>query len=152
MLTVTVAYLRESFPALREVGLLATSGTIASGVYQKALEAHGLRQIVPGPALQARVMNAIYGPRGVKAGYTTGECVDEITQVVDDLIERGVEVIILGCTELPLLLQRGEMRGSGGRSATLADPTDILARRCVAYARGEMPEQNAVKPAPATSL
>jgi aspartate racemase len=152
MLTVTVAYLRESFPALREVGLLATSGTIASGVYQKALEAHGLAQIVPGPALQARVMNAIYGALGVKAGYTAGECVDEITQVVDDLIDRGVEVIILGCTELPLLLQQGEIRGSGGRIAWLADPTDILARRCVAYARGEMNGPNTEEPHAAPSL
>jgi aspartate racemase len=151
MLSVTVAYLRESFPALREVGLLATSGTIASGVYQKALEAHGLTQVVPGPALQARVMNAIYGPRGVKAGYTAGECVDEITQAVDDLIARGIEVIILGCTELPLLLQQGEIRGSGGRIAMLADPTDILARRCVAYARGDM-QAKVVELDPAASV
>jgi aspartate racemase len=98
MLTVTVDYLRTTFPALREVGLLATSGTIASGVYQHALEAAGLVQVVPGPALQARVMYAIYGPRGVKAGYTSGECMEDIAAAVDALIERGVEVIILGCT------------------------------------------------------
>jgi aspartate racemase len=39
MLTVTVGYLRAPFPELRQVGLLATTGTITSGVYQKALEA-----------------------------------------------------------------------------------------------------------------
>ena len=138
MLTVTVDYLRTTFPALREVGVLATSGTIASGVYQRALEAAGLEQVVPGPALQARVMNAIYGPRGVKAGYTSGECMEDIVAAVDALIERGVEVIILGCTELPLLLPQGERRGASGDVAWLADPTDILAKRCVAYARGEL--------------
>ncbi|MEA3118872.1 MAG: aspartate racemase [Paraburkholderia sp.] len=138
MLTVTVDHLRSTFPALREVGLLATSGTIASGVYQRALEAAGLEQVVPSPALQARVMNAIYGPRGVKAGYTSGECMEDIVAAVDALIERGVEVIILGCTELPLLLPQGERRGASGEVAWLADPTDILAKRCVAYARGEL--------------
>jgi aspartate racemase len=136
MLTVTVEYLRSSFPALREVGLLATSGTIASGVYQKAFEACGLTQVVPGPALQARVMNAIYGPRGVKAGLTEGECVDDVRAAVDALIDRGVEVIVLGCTELPLLLAQGEHVSESGRTAWLADPTDILAKCCVAYARG----------------
>ncbi len=137
MLTVTVDYLRSTFPALREVGLLATSGTIASGVYEKALEAQGLTQVVPDPALQARVMNAIYGPHGVKAGFTSGECMDDIRAAVDALVEGGVEVIVLGCTELPLLLPEGEFQTGGGRTIWLADPTGILARRCVAYARGE---------------
>ena len=35
MLTVTVAHLRDTYPALREVGVLATSGTIESGVYER---------------------------------------------------------------------------------------------------------------------
>jgi aspartate racemase len=138
MLTVTVEYLRATFPELREVGLLATTGTITSGVYQKALEAQGLRQIVPSNGSQVRVMNAIYGPSGVKAGYTTGECMDDITAAADELIERGVEVILLGCTELPLLLPKGEIGSASGRVAKLVDPTDILAKRCVAYARAEV--------------
>ncbi|MEA3122958.1 MAG: aspartate racemase, partial [Paraburkholderia sp.] len=137
MLTVTAAYLRGTFPELRQVGLLATTGTIMSGVYQKALEAYGMTQVVPSNASQARVMNAIYGPQGVKAGCTVGECIDDITAAADDLMEQGVEVIILGCTELPLLLPKSEIGAASGRVATLVDPTDILAKRCIAYARGE---------------
>ncbi len=137
MLTVTAEYLRATFPELRRVGLLATTGTITSGVYQKAIEAYGMTQVVPSHASQARVMNAIYGPGGVKAGFTTGECVDDITAAADDLIEQGVEAIILGCTELPLLLTKGEISTVSGRVAKLVDPTDILAKCCVAYARGE---------------
>jgi aspartate racemase len=83
-------------------------------------------------------MNAIFGPGGVKAGCTTGECIDDVTAAADDLIEQGVEVIILGCTELPLLLPKGEISSASGRVAKLVDPTDILAKRCVAYARGEL--------------
>jgi aspartate racemase len=137
MLTETAGYLRKRFPALREVGLLATSGTIASGVYERALNDSGFAQVTPEPALQARVMNAIYGPRGVKAGMTSGECMDDIVAACDALIDRGCEVIILGCTELPLLLPQGERVSASGRTAWLTDPTDILAKRCVAYARGE---------------
>ncbi|GLU33330.1 amino acid racemase [Trinickia caryophylli] len=138
MLTVTAEHLRATFPALREVGLLATSGTLASGVYERALAAVGLEQVTPEPALQARVMNAIYGPRGVKAGYTSGDCVEEIVAVCEALMARGCKVVLLGCTELPLLLPQGERRDERGRTACLVDPTDVLARRCIAYARGEL--------------
>ncbi|GAB3627604.1 hypothetical protein GCM10027419_24550 [Pandoraea terrae] len=134
MLTVTVRYLRESFPSLRSVGLLATSGTVESGVYEKELAAQGLRQVVPGPALQARVMDAIYGKEGVKAGFTTGQCQTDIAAAIEGLISQGVEVIILGCTELPLLLPEQRFSGKNGTSVRLIDPTDVLARQCVAYA------------------
>ncbi|VWD36536.1 aspartate racemase [Burkholderia lata] len=134
MLTVTVAHLRDTYPALHEVGVLATSGTIESGVYRKALESQGLRQVAPSPALQARVMEAIYGPRGVKAGFTTGQCEDDIGAAIEALIAAGVSVIVLGCTELPILLPGGEYVTRNGCRATLVDPTDVLARNCVAHA------------------
>lgn len=134
MLTVTVSYLRETFPALRSVGVLATTGTVESGVYEKALASQGLQQIVPGPALQARVMDAIYGKEGVKAGFTTGQCQSDIAAAIDGLVSQGVEVIILGCTELPLLLPQTDFVAANGTSIRLVDPTDVLARRCVAYA------------------
>ena len=134
MLTETVRYVREHYPAQRKIGVLATSGTMASGVYEKALEAQGLQQIAPEPALQSRVMQAIYGKQGVKAGFTAGACQDDIAAAVEGLIDEGVEVIVLGCTELPLLLPHAEFVGSGGARVTLIDPTDVLARRCIAYA------------------
>ncbi|KAE8760265.1 amino acid racemase [Paraburkholderia madseniana] len=134
MLTVTVRHLRETFPLLRSVGVLATSGTIASGVYEKALESQGLRQIVPAAELQARVMDAIYGKEGVKAGFTTGQCLDDIAAAIDGLIAEGVEVIVLGCTELPLLLPQTSFVGTTGARVSLVDPTDVLAQQCVALA------------------
>jgi aspartate racemase len=134
MLTVTVSHVREAFPALRKVGLLATTGTIASGVYRKELEEHGLEEVVPHPDLQARVMEAIYGPRGVKAGFTSGQCLDDIGAAIDDLVAQGVEIVILGCTELPLLFPRSELISGSGQRVTLVDPTEILAKRCVSQA------------------
>lgn len=136
MLTLTVRYLRESFPGLRDVGVLATSGTIGSGVYQEALESQGLHQIAPGAALQARVMDAIYGKNGVKAGFTTGQCQQDIIAAVEGLIADGVDVVILGCTELPILLPAGEFVDRNGGRVQLVDPTEVLARQCIAYAKG----------------
>lgn len=135
MMTATVNALRSEFPGVCSVGLLATTGTIASGLYQKALEARGLSQIVPGSSMQARVMNAIYGTTGVKAGYTSGPCKDDILAAVDQLVELGAEVIVLGCTELPLLLPGQQVRSSTDVTVPLLDPTEVLAKRCIAYAR-----------------
>jgi aspartate racemase len=41
---------------------------------------------------------------------------------------------VLGCTELPLLLPQSEFAGRNGARARLIDPTDVLARQCIAYA------------------
>ncbi|RKE36820.1 aspartate racemase [Paraburkholderia sp. BL23I1N1] len=137
MLTCTADYLREAFPSLREVGVLATSGTLASRVYEKVLDACGFVQFAPAAAAQARLMNAIYGPAGAKAGYTSGECCDDLAAAVDDLVAQGVRVIVLGCTELPLLLRASTLARPGGPTVRLVDPTEVLAKRCVAYALGE---------------
>lgn len=148
MLTCTADYLREAFPGVREVGVLATSGTLASRVYETALAARGFVQIVPAEAAQARLMNAIYGPCGAKAGYLSGECDDDVAAAVDDLVAQGVQVIVLGCTELPLLLRGSTLARPGRPVVRLVDPTDVLAKRCVAYALGETPAtQAAVAPA-----
>lgn len=134
MLTVTARHLRDAYPGLHEIGLLATSGTIESGVYRDALAAHGLREVVPPAHLQARVMEAIYGECGVKAGYTAGRCREDIDAAIEGLIEAGVEVIVLGCTELPLLLPGGIYTSRTGVSVALIDPTEVLALECVGYA------------------
>jgi aspartate racemase len=134
MLTCTADHLRKAFPTLRDVGVLATSGTLASGVYRTALEARGFAQIGPRPDGQARLMNAIYGPRGAKAGFTRGECVDDLAAAVDDLVSQGARVIVLGCTELPLLLRDTALLHRHGAALHWIDPGDVLAKRCVAYA------------------
>ncbi|MCC8391018.1 aspartate/glutamate racemase family protein [Paraburkholderia sp. MMS20-SJTR3] len=141
MLDCTADYLRDTLPELREVGVLATSGTLASRVYEHALDARGFVQVAPSAAAQARLMNAIYGPRGAKAGYTSGECCDDLAAALDDLLGQGVQVILLACTELPLLLREPVIPCPGGRVVRLVDPTEVLARRCVAYALGDRAAQ-----------
>jgi aspartate racemase len=135
MLQVTVSHVRRVFPGVQQVGLLATTGTLSSGIYHGALQTQGLREVVPPPEQQARMMDAIYGPRGIKAGFTSGQCVDDIREVIDELVSRGLEVVILGCTELPLLFNQGELTSRSGQRVNLVDPTQILAAYCVARAQ-----------------
>ncbi len=130
MLSEVVQHVRSQLPAVRRVGLLATSGTVASGVYREVAEAAGLQLLVPEEEVQDLVMQAIYGERGVKAGFTSGLCSDHLATAIDHLAEQGAEAVILGCTELPLI----SIKLATGPSIALLDPTEILAARCVALA------------------
>ena len=109
----------------------ATSGTIGSRVYHDAIADAGFELIVPDEENQKRVMNAIYGPRGVKAGFTEGECVEDLLLALTSLVGRGADAIVLGCTELPLLLKQNEKFPVAGKTVVVLDPTEILARACV---------------------
>ena len=77
-------------------------------------------------------MRAIYGEKGVKAGFTAGECYDDLVSALRYLVDRGAQAVVLGCTELPLLLAQSPCFLIAGRQVVLVDPTDILARKCVA--------------------
>lgn len=138
MLNETAASIRRNHGDCSKVGLLATSGTIASRVYHEAIGAAGFELLVPDDENQQRVMNAIYGPRGVKAGFTEGECVEDLMQALMSLVLHGAEVIILGCTELPLLLAQNDAFPVAGKTVAVVDPTEILARKCVALGRPGM--------------
>lgn len=121
----TVAEVADRVPGA-VVGVLATSGTLASKVYQHAAEAHGLQTIEPTHDDQAIVMSVIYD--GVKAGGHVD--LPALRGVVDRLVARGAQVVVLGCTELSVVAEDADL---------LADPLyvdslDVLARRTIVRA------------------
>ncbi|MFS2160461.1 amino acid racemase [Pseudomonas sp. Pseusp122] len=136
MLSETVEWIAEHYGSGRTIGLLATSGTVQSQVYHEVARHAGLQIITPGLDYQAMVMQAIYGERGIKAGYTDGLCREQLLLAAEHLCELGANVLILGCTELPLVLQHSAGFRLNGHVVPLVDPTTILALRCVALARG----------------
>jgi len=131
MLFETANYIQNLTPKPKNVGVLATSGTIQSHLYQDALMASGLNPIVPCISDQTKVMEAIYGPLGVKAGYTEGECTKLLQQAIEALRRDGADVVILGCTELPLI----SLPIGFQNPERLIDPTLVLATSCIAISR-----------------
>ncbi len=136
MLSETIAFIKRTYGAGRQVGLLATSGTLQSQVYHHAAAQAGLNLLVPDEAAQALVMRAIYGEQGVKAGQTQGQCLDDLLGAAANLVAQGASVLILGCTELPLILPPAEDFPVGAARVALVDPTTVLAQRCVQLALG----------------
>ena len=110
-------------------GILATKGTIASGIYRKALEELGVEAIDPGEAGQDTLMKLIY--EKVKAGNMDFSDV-AIPELLAEMKEKGAEVLLLACTELPIAF---ELIDAG--MPTL-DPTLILAESAVLAAGAKL--------------
>lgn len=115
----TVAHLKEN--GIQKVGIMATDGTIRSGIFHRELEQQGLLPIAPSVSAQADVMHLIFN--NVKAGKPAE--MDRFAAAAEDLRSQGAQVIILGCTELSLI-KRDEKIGAG-----FIDAMEVLARQSV---------------------
>jgi len=102
-------HVRAAIPGGRRIGLIATAGTVSTGIVRDAFAGAGIEVIVPGEDEQERVMEAIYGKRGIKAGFTTGQARRLILDVARGLVRRGAEAIMAGCTEVPLVLRQEDL-------------------------------------------
>ncbi len=120
----TGQYLEEKMPGLKKIGLLATSGTVHTRIFQDHLEDRGKEIMVPDKKNQQRFMDAIYGQQGVKAGFTQ-QPKELILEVVSHLIEKGSQAVIAGCTEVPLALKPEDI------PLPLINPLKILAHKAI---------------------
>ena len=119
MMNETAHYLKQQ--GVIKVGLLASDGTIESGLYHKALENLGIGVIVPSPHRQKGVMDAIYG---VKSGEF--KAARELALVAArETIEMGADAVVAGCTEIPLIVHDGDL------SRPVVDATLVLAQAAV---------------------
>ena len=91
---------------IKRVGLLATTGTIKSQLFNQYLK--DIEVIVPSESVQTNyVMNAIYHPKtGIKSGHVEGYPVTQLIHAGQSLIENGAEVLIGGCTEISMVLKK----------------------------------------------
>lgn len=102
-------------------GILATDGTLASGLFQNCLAKHGIGSVIPSEEDQKAVMHLIYG--NVKAGKPVDFPLFEA--VAGRLFDRGAQVILLACTELSLIKRDYVLRQG------FLDVLEVLARKAV---------------------
>ena len=130
MVQETVAYIRETCPEVQRVGILGTQGTYQTGLYDRALKAAGLKAIVPHPDIRENeIHNALYSPVfGIKAcsDPVSEEASSRVSSAIGHLHTLGAELIILGCTELPLAVKEDEIDG-----LPILDPARIIAEKLI---------------------
>lgn len=116
----------------RKLGLTGTRWLVDSDVYPAKLAAHGIAWLRPGPAQRERVSRIIMDE--LVYGVQKPSSVADVVAVIEDLAHRGCDAVVLGCTELPLVID-----DANSRLPTL-DSTRLLARAALRHAAlGERP-------------
>ena len=111
---------------LRKVGLLGTRFTMEQGFYQEALAHQGLDVLVPEAEDRSYVNHVIY--EELVAGQIRDESRARFLDIIQELVDRGAEGAILGCTEIPLLVSEADA------GIPLFDTTSIHAEAALTYA------------------
>jgi aspartate racemase len=100
----TAAAIRAA--GLTRVGLLGTRFTMEQDFYPARLRRHGIETLIPDAAARDEVHRIIYSE--LCLGQVTATSRQRYRGIMAELVERGAEGIILGCTEIMLLVQPGD--------------------------------------------
>ena len=119
----------SSAPEVRRVGLMATEGTVASGVFETYFERRSVSLVVPEARDQQLLNELIY--EKVKANRPYDPL--ELLNVARRLRGRRCDAVVVGCTELSVVFRD---LAPTERPSWLHDSLDVLAARCVEVARG----------------
>jgi aspartate racemase len=111
---------------MKTVGLLGTKFAMEKGFYQDALARKGITILVPDKEDREYVNTVIYDE--LVAGQIRDESRSRFVAIINELAERGAEGVILGCTEIPLLV------GEEDAGMPLFDTTVIHAEAALNYA------------------
>jgi aspartate racemase len=123
MITETADAVQREHSKAKTIGLLATSGTVRSKLYENEFTRRGLNVLLPRETTQqCCVMDAVYS---IKSGGSKKTQADLLAKAANELIGRGAQVLVLGCTEIPLAFDVKRSR------VPVVNATQVLARAAI---------------------
>lgn len=122
MIDETVNQVCNIITNVNKVGLLASLGTLKVKLYHNAFEIKGVNVIIPEEDDQNNIIRII---DKVKVGANTVEDKNEMKEIAFKLVSKGVEGIVLGCTEIPIVIGKNDI------GVPIFDATKILATSAV---------------------
>ncbi len=111
---------------LRKVGLLGTLFTMEDGFYSEQFIKHGIETVIPKREEREFIHNVIFNE--LCKGIFKDESKKKFLEIINGLIKKGAEGIVLGCTEIPLLIKQEEVE------VPVFDTTEIHSRKAVELA------------------
>ncbi|TGA98923.1 aspartate/glutamate racemase family protein [Sporolactobacillus shoreae] len=111
---------------LTKVGLLGTKFTMEQNFYKNRLMTHGISTIIPEESDRQVIHDVIFGE--LCQGVCSPASKDKYLHIIDKLLSQGAEGIILGCTEIPLLISQQDC------SAPIFDTTYLHAEAAATLA------------------
>lgn len=115
---------------ISRIGLLGTKFTMEQDFYKEKLLANGIEVLIPGEADRHIVNRVIY--EELCLGVINEQSKKSYLDIVDKLSERGAEGIILGCTEIGMLIKQADT------NVTLFDTTKIHAEKVALFSLGKL--------------
>lgn len=112
------------------VGLLGTRFTMETAFYPEALADRDIEVLTPPATDRAAVDRVIY--EELVAGELRAASRCRFVEIIERLTERGAQGVVLGCTEIPLLVKAGDV------DVPLFDTTAIHAEAALRYALGDV--------------
>ncbi len=112
----------RAFPQLGCVGVLASTGCIDANLYQDAFAADNITVLVPEGEDRVCFMDLVYR---VKSGDKSDAVRAGMRAIAEALIDRGAELIVAGCTEVPLVLSGTDL------PLPLVDSSDVLVQSTI---------------------
>ena len=116
---------------LQRVTLLGTRFTMEETFYRDHLRAHGIECLIPSMDERAEVHRIIF--EELCQGQICADAKARLLNIIENQQTLGTQGVILGCTELPLLIQAGDT------TLPVLDTTQLHATAAVAFARSSMP-------------
>jgi aspartate racemase len=115
---------------LQRLGLMGTLFTMQADFYQRAFAARGMSVVVPDAESQQLIQQRLFAE--IELGIIKDSTREELLTIAGQMIDRdGIEGLILGCTELPLILTQGTYCG-----IPFLNTTAIHVASIVEYCRG----------------
>lgn len=111
---------------IKVVGLLGTRFTMTENFYKDGLGKYGIKVVVPNDEEIQYIDHVIF--RELTRGIIREESRGKFVEIIYELKEKGAEAIILGCTEIPLLVKQEDV------DIKLLDSTKIHAIKALEYA------------------
>ena len=110
----------------KKVGLLATKTTIENKIYEEDFEKSGIKLIAPKKPEEVNkvILNILAGKKLEKDRNV-------LKKIAKELEERGAEAIVLGCTDLPIILRQKDL------NIKIFDTVEILAKSTIKFALGQ---------------
>ncbi len=129
----TINEITAYFPDKKSVGIMATSACINAKIYQDGLTVNNKKFHLPSESYQDECMKSIFD---IKEGTEISNPADSMYKVANHLTEKGAEILIAGCTEIPLVLKNEDL------NVPLISSTEVLAIKTIEYANHIKIERN----------
>lgn len=129
MVEETIQRIYNQFGENSKVGILATQGTLSSGIYEKACNKYNLQLYVPNEIVRERTMKIIYD--NIKSNLNVDA--REIEEIINDLlINEKCKCVIIACTELSCIKLRDEV------AKNCVDAMGVLVEKSIALSGKKM--------------